>query len=1111
MGFLFLPFSATAQLSPSQYEYPYNHLSWYSINSEHFSIHFQEGNRQSAIKAAEIAEKIYPKITSLYHHKPDSKVNIVLNDRQDYSNGAAYFFDNQIDIWVPALDSKLRGTHLWLWDVITHEFTHIVQLQKAMKKSRTIPAIYFQWLTYSEVRRPDVLYGYPKGLLTYPFASINVPPWFAEGAAQYQRGELYYDFWDSHRDMLFRTAVMDGKPLAFDEMGFFSSKNALEREQIYNQGFAFTTYLADKFGEDILPKTSKALASSGTFTIDKALKTSTGISGKKLFEDFLDHSEKEYSRAIQSLEFQQTNIIEKEGFYNFYPEISASENKLAYLTNKYSQNSSSRLVIRSISDTSGAIASIEIGKPHKTAYPIAQNHSRKPLINHISSSFSFSPDGDSLVFSRQKLNRYGEQYNDLYVFDLESHKEKRLTNSERLSSPEWHPSQNIAVAVQQTQGSTNLTEIDLSSGTTTRLTDYENGEQVFTPVWHPNGDKIYFARAGRYSRNIFSYNLHNGIIQRVLEDKLIDYRDPFIDKDGDYLYFASNPDGIYNIYRIPLDNKNASPQKLTNVPGGTFMPNVSNGILYLSEYKSGGYKISSAPLDSTIKNSPAGSYNLQPSAGFKLLDKQHLDSLDYSIHEPTITESQLKNLGPSDSLSVQIGSEDKKNPVQLKRYENVYNDFTLYPVIRFDNYSQKYGNNGRLLTAARFGDLGRNLLRDMKLGAYYNSQEVTGKLSLFGGALFGVASEPADGVGDFFSPSRLTDLDRDLFLTAEYRGIPFIEKRWSPTITLEINNIRRNVANGLSIEEFPCTSCLPDTTHADIAYNVWEANLKLLSKIDEKNLIELGVGYSPYKIQTDQFYSRELQQLIPSSSSVYFKGTTFTAAHIYENFVPYPNSDVAPLGLRTLLRYSYEPSKLLEDYEIEDNTLSPVYKSTNNHSIETSIRYGYSLSGHTALSLYGRGFSYLNNPNDFFYLDYIGGFTGMRSYPYFALGGNRTAMVQISYTFPLLRDINEQWGRHSLDKLYLRLYGEAGNGWGGPLKIGENIKTGLGAEFRFAFNSYYLFPIKMFLSGSYGFNDFDVTLPDAFITNSASGKVPYGNDLLLHFGLTFDFNVLNND
>ena len=67
------------------------------------------------------------------------KTHIIFMDTDDYSNGAAYYFDNKIEIWASPLDMELRGSHRWLQNVITHEFTHIVSMQAAMKFGRSVP------------------------------------------------------------------------------------------------------------------------------------------------------------------------------------------------------------------------------------------------------------------------------------------------------------------------------------------------------------------------------------------------------------------------------------------------------------------------------------------------------------------------------------------------------------------------------------------------------------------------------------------------------------------------------------------------------------------------------------------------------------------------------------------------------------------------------------------------------------------------------------------------------------------------------------------------------------------------------------------------------------
>jgi len=118
---------------------------------------------------------------AFYDHRPDSKVSFIIRDVDDVANGAAYFYENRIEILAPSMDFEFRGTHTWLRNVVTHEFTHVVQIQTAMKFGRTVPGIYLQWLNYESERRPDVLYGYPNVVASYPYSGFVVPVWFAEG------------------------------------------------------------------------------------------------------------------------------------------------------------------------------------------------------------------------------------------------------------------------------------------------------------------------------------------------------------------------------------------------------------------------------------------------------------------------------------------------------------------------------------------------------------------------------------------------------------------------------------------------------------------------------------------------------------------------------------------------------------------------------------------------------------------------------------------------------------------------------------------------------------------------------------------------------------------
>lgn len=1095
-----------SQTSPLYYDYSHNHLEWFTVESEHFLIHFQEGNSRSAKVTARIAEDIYGPITELYQLEPDQKVSIVLKDRDDYSNGAAYFFDNKIDIWLPALDTPLRGTHNWLRNVITHEFTHIVQIQKAMKRKRKFPVSYVQWLSYESVRRPDVLYGFPNGIATLPFASINVPAWLAEGTAQYQRQGLMYETWDTHRDMILRIRILTDTYFTLNEMGTFSSKTSIERETVYNQGFAFVIYLVDTFGEEIIREITSALATKGTYNVAEAIEIATGVPGNTVFENWIAERKKFYLEATEGLLESDSEYIEKNGFYNFLPKVSPDGNSIAYLSNKGRDYSLASLYLKDKNGTT------EIAQVSNQLFDEHQQHTdatEAPLITFISTSFSFSPDGKTIAYSVNKATKYGESYRDIFLYDIETEEHTKLTDGARIESPSWSPDGTTIAALKYNKGTQNLVLLNPDTKEVTPITSYKNGETLYSPNWSVDGSSIYFAYADRGNRSIYKIDLDTQAVKPIISDEIIDSRDPMVSPDGKSIYYSSDKDEIFNIYRFDFESKTS--EKITNVIGGAFMPFIdNNGDLYYSEYEADGYKIKknlpSAHNYKALSYSPTYSESdYKPSLVSEKINQLN-DFDDSDIDEFTDYENAVADTG---SYSFSLNDDTETTQYSYREYEDTFTNFSFFPVLRFDNYSKLNGNNGTLLKNGQFGKLGENLLRDVKPGVYFASRDVLDRLSIFGGAMIGVGSLPAESIGDFVKPNRLFELDRDLFLIVEYRGLPFIKKSWSPTVSLEVYNLRRNVKNGLQIEEFPCTSCAEqDTVNVDIAYQIYEANLFFRSKLNRRSLLELGIGYSPYRVETDNFYSNELQAFITGSSSEYFKGTTLSASYTFDYYEFTTDADIAPVGLKGYLRYQYQPGKLLEEYDIEDGSLIPIFKTSKNNSTELHVRYGFKLPSGQAFQARARGFAYFNNPNDSFYTDYIGGFLGMRSYPYFALGGDRTAFTSLSYFAPIAKNITKQVGPYTLDKLYARFFLEAGNAWNSPFGTSNSLKTGIGTELRLAMNGYYLFPLKLFVSASYGFNEFQLTLPDEFVTGSGNNTVTYGNEILFHFGLTFDFELL---
>ncbi len=1069
---------AEAQVSPSLLDFTRPTLDWYQIETEHFVVLFHldeegRGASRSAQVTARVAEDVYGLITQMYGYEPEGKVHIILKDYEDYSNGAAFFFDNKIEIWAPALNSSLRGAHDWLRNVITHEFTHIVQVQAAMKLPRTMPFGYLQILDYENVRRPDVLYGYPNVLVSYPIMGLSNPAWLAEGTAQYQHDHLHYDRWDTHRDMLLRTRVLENKTLTLSELGSFYSKSSLMREGVYNYGYAFTLYLASKYGPEVLSEITRNLRRWRTWQVEEAIELATGVKGAQVYAQWIQEMEVSYRRAIAPIKeaLVEGSILEPEGFANYFPRFSPDGSKLAYISNKGEHFSRVTLYVRDL--TSETTVAHDLGDLiHDHICSLGHR-----IKSGVTGGAAWRPDGKALVYARQRTTSEGFLYTDLHLIELETETTEALTHDARASQPAWNSTGTRIAYVASSDGTSNVWLLDVETGMTTPVTQFENGTQVTGPVW--NGDWIYFARLdpGKHGNDLWKIRMDGSDATPVLQTGA-DERSPMM--ANGILYYASDATGIYNIYRMEGDIH----EQLTQVTGGAFMPDMGpDGALAYAAYEWDGYKIAQLKnpvvLDSAI-----------PYTAPELITKTtlpHDSESDADVR--AIAKHELVDMIAEDaSLGV--------DSLQVSPYGAAFTDFTISPVIRLDQYVERE-LEGRIQGRAE------TLWRNLKFGAYVSSREILEGMSLFGGLLVGPGSH---GGGQFFAPANLLALERDAFLQFDYaRGFRVIPKRWSPQVSIQLFNIRRTVENGLSIEEHPCTACLPQTTDADLTYGLWEGNIYLRSKVHRSTLFEVGYRYSPYRVTTNRFYSKELADWIPSSSSRYFIGRSYMASVYFELQRAHRESDIMRTGIRMTASYERESGRLLDQFDIRDGQLVPVYSSSILHRLRVDLEGGIRLPGQFhgtshGLSMRMRASTLFGKRADPFYFEYIGGLSGARGYPFYGLGGTETLWVQASWLFPLLPDIKRQVGPIYLDKAFMRLYADGAQ----VQPESRALRKDIGAELRLMTGSYYLLPTALFVSATYGADAFEIQLDDAFITSQPS--VSYGKQVQWHFGILFGFD-----
>ncbi len=1022
LAFLLISINSFAQFNEYEPEY-----DWYTIKGKHVIVHYHEEAERTAKVVCKIADEIWEPITSLYHYEPET-IHFVIKDIDDYSNGATYFFDNKIEIWASAMDFDLRGTHNWLRNVISHEFTHMVQLQAAMKLGRSIPAIYLQFMNYEDKRRPDILYGFPNFIASYPIATSNVPLWFAEGTAQYMRKDFDFDRWDTHRDMILRCYALENKMLTWNQMGVFD-KTSLGNESVYNSGFALTLYISQKYGEDKLRELTERLGSFSNFTMDGSVEDVLGRSGNELYDEWVSFIKKSYTERTKDVieNNLEGELIINEGFGNFYPVFSHDGQRMLYVSNKSSDYF--------------APSSVYL-------YDFRSKLDIK-LVDRVNSSVNFLPGDNKIIYSKlSEDNPKWTNIHDIYIYDIKEDEETRLTYGMRANNPSVSHDGRSIVFLFQKDGTTNIGIVDIDGNNFKKLTFFENGEQVYNPKFSGDDRFIVFGYSFRHGRDIVKVNVDGSGFSSLLSGNE-DERNPVI-APGGKLYFSSDATGIFNLFSYDFTTKEKT--QLTNVKGGAFMPSINaDGDIIYAGYTADGYKIFTIDKGMQDKVDPLKKYLWinNPPIG---KDKPNGDINNFDI-------TGLRNF--NDNIIPEYESQ---------KYSGFFSNISFYPFIRYDNYN--ISNSG---------------LDKIKPGLYVTSSDYLNRYSIFAGG------------------SLNRKLERDLFLTFEYRDkFPILYNLGlKPQMSVELYSVSRVTQANLQfgVDSTYSPPRVDYNVPIEVSYNLFEVDIAGKHKIfAEGNNIELRFVFSQYTATLGSFIIPESNNTFyPKTDDKYYIGRNLQLKYTHDDMKPTIDADINPVGRQVGFTYSYEFNKYNpnNEYEIEGGILKPVYKNYNFHKLELNWKEHISIAkGHT-LNIQFRAGSILGPEVPEFFDFYLGGLIGMKSYPFYSVSGNEIGWINLTYRFPLFKNLDTRIGQLYIDKIFLSVYCDFGNAWNGEFPGIKNFKKGAGIEIRIKMNSFYIFPTSLFFNAAYSFDEFSRTI--------LGENVKYGKEWRFYGGILFDF------
>ena len=138
--------------------------------------------------------------------------------------------------------------------------------------------------------------------------------------------------------MILRDQILNGNSLSWQEINTFG-KRGIGNESVYNTGYAFTRYIAVKYGHKTFKKILSSLSKPFNYSVSKAIKDATAKDGKAIFNDFNKTLEKRYNTLTSDIieNDEYSKIIQHKGTANLFPMWNEDGNKIAYISNQKSR------------------------------------------------------------------------------------------------------------------------------------------------------------------------------------------------------------------------------------------------------------------------------------------------------------------------------------------------------------------------------------------------------------------------------------------------------------------------------------------------------------------------------------------------------------------------------------------------------------------------------------------------------------------------------------------------------------------------------------------------------------------------------------------------------
>ena len=567
LGFTALVLACLSAAIPAAAQVPPDE-SWRMVETDHFRITFPDRLEELGRRAGELAEWAYRELTAQFREGPSGRIDVVLTDHSDFSNGFATIWpSNRIVLFArpPADHLALAYFDDWLELLITHELAHVFHLDYGGTLGRIF----------------RTLLGRAQTSFTFP--GVVVPGWVTEGVATWYESALT----DAGRvlgtfhEMVLRTAMLEGRFESIGQAGGNSPQwpGGIRR---YAYGSLFFDYLLDKHGRDgmaaFVEGVVRPTAQLWGAPLNRAGRHAFGVSLSSEWAAWTDQMRARVDRLDAELDgfgpISEPEALTRNARYGLHPAPSPDGNALIYL--RSDGRSYPRLVV----------LSPDGGDPSTVTR--TNNRTR----------FGVLPSGEIVFAQRDYADRY-RVFSDLYLATVAG-AVRRVTEGARLTAPSAEPGGTWAVAVAEGGGTNGLARIDLRDGSIETLVAPAIGTYWAYPAVSPDGRWIAASRWTERRHDVVILDAAGRLVREVTGDRALDLA-PAWSADGRYLVWSSDRTGILNILGAAVDPRTGAvgqPVMLTNVRTGAAFPSVdpAGGWLYFSGYHVDGWEVERVPF-----------------------------------------------------------------------------------------------------------------------------------------------------------------------------------------------------------------------------------------------------------------------------------------------------------------------------------------------------------------------------------------------------------------------------------------------------------------------------------------------------------------------------------